>query len=117
MASRRTWILTAVALSLVALVAFAFRPTPILGVDGGSLAYSVDRSLDSEPCRRQGDRWRCDVWVHEMSGAVDYFVEVGSTGCWTAQRRGPEAGVSGAPKRRSGCVTLWDHFRPFDLFS
>jgi hypothetical protein len=92
------------------------RPTPIVGVDGEALQYSVGGGnllFDSEPCPHEADgSWTCDVYNSNVSGTVPYRVRVGGLGCWTAVRSG-RIGV-GSPKRLSGCLTAWDQVRLFD---
>lgn len=94
----------------------AARPTPITGVDGKALQYSVgggNLGLSTEPCSHGGGgAWTCGVYDDGFSGTVSYEVEVGGLGCWTAVRAG-WAG-EGGPKQLSGCLTVWDQVRLFD---
>lgn len=94
----------------------AARPTPVTGVDGKALQYSVsggNLGFSVEPCGHgDGGSWSCSVYDDGFSGAVPYDVRVGGLGCWTAIRAG-RAG-EGASKRLSGCLTVWDQIRLFD---
>src|SRR4051794_7891561 len=107
--------LGAILAGMVALVCFAAFPSPILGVDGKSLEYSVGGStlFPSKPCRkRPGETWLCSRWDNQSSGTADYRVTVDSLGCWTATRQGRRG--EGSDKRFSGCITVVDHLRLFD---
>lgn len=102
-------------LSMVVLGLFAAYPSPILGVDGRSLEYSVGRAsiLDSKPCRKKGDgMWTCLRWDSGGSSALTYRVKVDSLGCWTAERLGTSS--EGSRRALSGCITIRDHIRLFD---
>jgi hypothetical protein len=103
----------AILAALAALLAFAAFPSPILGVDGKSLQYSVGGpSLvgSLKPCHRKADdTWTCLRWDNGSSGAVDYRVTVDSVGCWTARR--VEKTSERSPRRLSGCITIRDHLR------
>jgi hypothetical protein len=93
-------------LVLAFLTFFAFRPTAILGINGGALHSSVGGSIADGGCThiRHGV-WKCLRMDSEGSSDVSYRVEVGGLGCWNATRSGgydPEAG----PKHLSGCVTI-----------
>jgi hypothetical protein len=106
-----------IAASLLALVLFAAFPTPILGVDGKSLEYSVGGGSlvlgSPPPCRHEAEgTWMCSRWDNQYSGAVDYRVKVGPLGCWTARQVGRRG--EGSDEKLSGCVTLRDHLRLFD---
>ena len=102
---------------VLAIGLLAARPTPVTGVDGRSLQYSVgggNLGVFADPCRPgdSGD-WNCSAYDDAVSGMVPYDVKVGRLGCWTAVRTG-RAG-EGAPRRLSGCLTVWDQIRLFDL--
>ena len=102
-------------LSIVVLGLFAAYPSPILGVDGRSLEYSVGGAsiLDSKPCRKKGDgMWTCLRWDSGGSSALTYRVKVDSLGCWTAERLGTSS--EGSRRALSGCITIRDHIRLFD---
>ncbi|HEX2392961.1 MAG TPA: hypothetical protein VHI77_08585 [Solirubrobacterales bacterium] len=95
---------------VVALGLFAWRPAPVLGVDGGALASSVLGGALTSPCERlpQG-LWRCDLYLglyDEQPNAV-YQVEVNRLGCWAALNR--RATENGYPKHESGCLTIADY--------
>jgi hypothetical protein len=90
------------------------RPTLILGTDPGSLQHSVGGGLmpfekQCQP-RPSGD-WTCYIFDSGLSGDMPYLTEVDWAGCWTA--RSLHSGRL-APRvmTRSGCVTMFDHFRP-----
>jgi hypothetical protein len=91
---------------------FGARPSPILGMDGGSLESSVGNGgsfgFQTQPCRHMGgNAWSCGRWDEQFSGQVGYRVEVDGLGCWNATRVGPPG--EGSHKRLSGCVTLADY--------
>ncbi len=93
---------------------FAFRPTPLLGVDGSSLARSVNGDFSSaEECEsraRGGEQyWKCFKWDDGQSGGASYRVEVDWWGCWEGRRIGVSASEPGTPRSLSGCVTLLSH--------
>jgi hypothetical protein len=91
------------------------RPTPIIGVDGEALQYSVDGGslFDSQPCPHEANgTWTCAVYDNAYSSTVSYRVRVGELGCWTADRSAPPGESS--PERLSGCLTVWDQVRLFD---
>jgi hypothetical protein len=109
------WIATALA-ALLVVGFFASRPTPILGVDGSALQYSVGGPLvpSALPCERlAADLYRCLAMDEEGSSTVSYEVKTRRLGCWTAiyvNARG-----SREPRTRfSGCVTIWDRLRLLD---
>jgi hypothetical protein len=103
-----------VALILLGVAAFCYRPATILGVDGDALAHSVgggDLFNDSR-CKGTGDgRWQCSIADPQNSGAVDYAVNTRSFGCWDATRKGPGPERK-FPKRASGCINLIDVVSP-----
>jgi hypothetical protein len=91
------------------------RPTPLIGVDGKALQYSVGGGLlfESQPCPHNANgTWTCAVYDSSASSAVPYRVRVGGFGCWTAVRTA--AIGTDSPKRLSGCLTAWDQLRLFD---
>jgi hypothetical protein len=102
-----------IVVTIAVLGLFAAYPSPILGVDGKALEYSVGGpSLD--PCRKMAQNtWSCSSWDRQSSGTVDYRVTVDDLGCWTARRIGQPG--EGSRKRLSGCITIRDHIRPFEL--
>jgi hypothetical protein len=101
---------------LLAVGLFSARPTPVLGVGGDTLQYSVsggNMGLSVAPCRRRDHgAWSCSVYDNQFSGTVGYRVKVNGLGCWQATREG-FAG-EGSEKRLSGCITIWDELRPLD---
>jgi hypothetical protein len=111
---RRRKALTIAVAALVLVGAFAARPTVLLGTDPGSLQHSVGGGLmpfekQCQP-RPSGD-WTCYIFDSGLSGDMPYLTEVDWAGCWTA--RSLHSGRL-APRvmTRSGCVTMFDHFRP-----
>lgn len=85
------------------------RPTPLTGVDGEALQFSVGGALgpSSEPCVHLADgSWRCHAYDREVSSGVPYTVRTHGLGCWTAVPSGP--GGESVARRRSGCVTIVD---------
>jgi hypothetical protein len=109
------WLSGSLAL-LLAIGLLAARPTPVIGVDGRALQYSVgggNLGFPTQPCRHDADgAWSCTVWDNGYSSTVAYRVKVHHLGCWTATRAGWSA--EGSAKRLSGCITVWDHFRLLD---
>jgi hypothetical protein len=100
-----------VLLLLLAMAAFAYRPSPILGVDGGSLARSIDFIGAFEDCVESESDWTCPVLDSQLSGEVPYRVTVDSWGCWSADRlRFLEHGST--PRHLDGCISLFHHFDP-----
>lgn len=106
-----------VPLGLIA--AFALRPTPIVGVDGESLAASTGapvNEINAVPCDDQGD----DVWLCTYPGSAEpasgdprpttYEVTIDGWGCWSI------GGIRGSvePPAMTGCVTLMDHIESID---
>ena len=96
------------------IVAFVFRPTPILGVEGESLASSagVDVSLEVEPCSegKREDTWTCPLPAVDGGEPTVISVEVDWKGCWTSKL--VESGSVDPPS--DGCVTLMDHLKAID---
>lgn len=97
----------------IALIAgFGFRPTPILDVDGKSLAASVGVPIGEvgfEPCIEEGEIWVCTLEGPEQS-RIAYSLDVDGLGCWTATVRG-----SGSDENAlEGCVTIADHVKAID---
>ena len=95
---------------------FASRPTPVLGVDGESLQYSVGGpSLfgQSAPCRHVAPgTWSCSRYDSSRSADVGYRVRIHGLGCWTATRIGSRRDPG--EQRLSGCITLADQLRLLD---
>ena len=84
--------------------AFAFRPTPFIGLTPDAVANSLNAQLGGEAptCREVADKqWNCTF------GAQELDLEINSFGCWTAQPKSGRPEV-GTPSTISGCVTLWD---------
>jgi hypothetical protein len=94
---------------LALIAAFILRPTPILGIDGESLAFSAGADpgqLTLEPCVERGDEWLCSLPDDsEGARATVVSLDVDWTGCWTAEV--VESGTIDPPAQ--GCVTLMDH--------
>ena len=106
-----------VPLGLIA--AFVLRPTPLVGVDGESLAASTGapvNEVSSVPCTEKSDVWTCTIPgpPADETGIPDtsstYRVEVDDWGCWTiSDIRG-----SDEPPEMKGCVTIMDHVESID---
>jgi hypothetical protein len=97
-------------LAIVMVGLCAARPSPILGIDGGSLGSSVGTGglSTTEPCLHiDGEIWRCARYDDLVSGPIKYRVGVRNSGCWTA--RVDDESV-GRRKPLSGCITIVDHF-------
>ena len=98
------------------ILAFVFRPTPILGVDGESLAASTGADLGQltfEPCtevNEDEDEWTCALPPEGEGQPTVLVLDVGWEGCWTAKVREP--GSVDPPAE--GCVTIMDHFEAID---
>jgi len=108
------------------IAAFLLRPTPIVGVDGESLASSTGapvNEVDSVPCEEQKeqDTWTCTYPGHEAPDPNDpqtttfieettFEVRIDTWGCWTI------GGVDGPtePPNTTGCVTIRDHISSID---
>lgn len=104
----------------IALIAgFVLRPTPILGVDGESLAASTGapvNELGAQPCTEAGgERWTCTIPDDPIAdpggaGPSTYSVKVDGLGCWTVEgAKGPAM-----PEANEGCVTMADHISSID---
>lgn len=91
---------------------FSARPTPVLGVDAGSLAHSVKSA--GAGCSENSD----GTWVCVLEGDkadTRYSVDVRWDGCWEATRyRGPVTEFT--PDSKSGCIDIWDHLRLENAF-
>lgn len=96
------------------IVAFAFRPTPVLGVDGESLAASMGAFTGQEtpePCTQERDEsWTCPLPPAGEGEAAIVSLDVDWQGCWTA--RVLKNGSVDPPAE--GCVTLMDHIESID---
>ena len=103
----------ALVVPVAVIAAFCLRPTPILGVDGESLAASVGApggEAQLAPCEQEEgdeDRWRCGLPTAGdpgTPGQTVYVIEVDGLGCWTARS-------DSAPSEAAfeGCVTIVDH--------
>ena len=97
---------------LIAFVVFASlgllfwaRPAPILGVDGDSLAHSVQGTQYYDQCKKRPDgKWTC------AKDGTRYSVNVDWDGCWNgAHVSGPVTTYT--PEKINGCVNLQDHLR------
>ena len=102
----------------IALVAgFFFRPTPILGVDGKSLAASVGVPVGDvrfEPCTENDEVWTCIVpgeSGEEGAPASRLELTVDWLGCW--EPKGTSQGTAASDSER-GCVTVADHVEAID---
>ena len=98
----------------IALMLFLVRPSIVAGVDGGALAYSVEKGPYGRECRKgPGDDWTCLVEGDRSSAR--YRVDVRWDGCWQAER------VSGrvtdyTPQKLSGCISVIDHLQLQRIF-
>ena len=108
---------TAALLFVALLASLVFRPAVVLGIDGGTLAHSVDSKLPSigDPghCERGANgAWLCHVLFEDDPGSgggyIVYRVRTDGLGCWHAAR--PPGARSGdkLPARMHGCIYLWD---------
>ena len=94
--------------------AFAFRPTPFIGLTAQAMADSFDRRLGpgASECEKVADgQWSCTLTKptgYDGEPTLDYDVEINDFGCWTAT---PASSVPelGTPRELTGCVTLFDH--------
>jgi hypothetical protein len=104
------------------IVGFCLRPTPILGVDGESLAASVGVPVgdvgfgpcSEAPLREQSeDLWECSLPNDPDSpdaGTTKYSVRTDGLGCWEISGSGDGA----EPEKSDGCVTILDHIQATD---
>ena len=108
--SHTIWRIVFLVVPIALVAAFVFRPTPIVGVDGGSLAASVGVPVGDarfEPCREAGELWKCSVpGEGQSTPPLDLTLELDWLGCWKPAKTG---GRVGAPPTPHGCVTLMDH--------
>lgn len=104
-------------LFLALLAALAFRPALVLGINGNTLAHSVDSKLPSigDPgrCDRDGGgNWACHVLFEDDPGSgggyVAYEVVADGFGCWHAARPAGSRSGDRLPARLHGCVYAWD---------
>jgi hypothetical protein len=101
-------------ITLALVIAIVYRPTPVLGIDGESLAHSVSGGgifgSSGRPCTEvaSSKTWKCVV-DGSSGGTVIYEVEDPDWwGCWEARHIGGTS-VGSAPSTLSRCVTLADH--------
>ena len=106
---------------LALIAAFILRPTPIVGVDGESLAASTGapvNEFNSVPCTEKDEVWTCTIpgppAEEEETGIPEtnstYQVEVDDFGCWKiSDIRG-----SDKPAETTGCVTIMNHVESID---
>jgi len=88
-------------------------PTLVAGLDGTSLARSVQDELGpvrGERCFEEQsiddqDTWRCTILGSDSEQAVKYRLRLKPVGCWDAT---PVDGETPEPSA-SGCVRLDDH--------
>ncbi len=102
-------------LALVLLGVFAYRPTPVVGVDDEALGRSIGRSVSgqSRRCESIDDRWICEISYpngsSDSSDKAGYEVDVNGVGCWTARLiLTPLEGAENIREEASGCITLYD---------
>lgn len=85
---------------------FAYRPAPVLGVNGSALDQSVGGLSTVGKCKQaRGGRWSCRVGgLSSEDRPYVVIVEVDGFGCWSQikPRRGTRSG-------RSGCLTIFDY--------
>jgi hypothetical protein len=113
------WRVLFLLIPIALIAAFALRPTPILGVDGESLAASTGapvNELGAEPCTEEGsETWTCTIAADPFpdpgrGGPTTYSVKVDGLGCWTIEGgRGPAV-----PGETDGCVTILNHISSID---
>jgi hypothetical protein len=110
-------IATVALLFLATLAVLVFRPALILGIDGATLAHSVDSRLPSigDPghCERgENGNWSCHVLFEPDPGSgggyVAYQVVADGFGCWRAVRPPSARSSDGLPAKTHGCIYLWD---------
>jgi hypothetical protein len=96
------------------IVAFVFRPTPILGVDGESLAASAGADagqLTFEPCAQESEgKWSCSLPPDGEGQPTVIEIDIEWQGCWTAKVL--QNGSVNPPAE--GCVTLMNHIEAID---
>ncbi|MEJ7875882.1 MAG: hypothetical protein WKF62_04405 [Solirubrobacterales bacterium] len=117
--SHSIWRVVYLAVPIALIVGFALRPTPIVGVDGESLAASTGapvNELGSTPCTEADDeKWMCTIAADpnespEGGGPTTYSVTVDTLGCWVIEgAKGPAL-----PDESKGCVTMADHISSID---
>jgi hypothetical protein len=106
------------AIGVLALIAvLAFRPAFLLGIDGATLAHSVDSKLpsigDPGDCRRgPNGNWLCHLLFEQDTGSggghVAYEVTAERFGCWRATRPNGSRSGDKLPAETHGCIYLWD---------
>lgn len=108
---------TTALLFLALLASLVFRPALVLGIDGGTLAHSVDSKLPSigDPghCERSANgAWLCHVLFEDDPGSgggyIAYRVVADGLGCWHAVRPPSSRNGDKLPARMHGCIYLWD---------
>ena len=123
--SHTIWRVLYLVVPIALILGFVFRPTPILGVDGESLAASTGapvNEIDSVPCTQKGESAGGDIWQCTFPGTPaddeddpppvpsTYSLTVDRLGCWTVESaKGPKA-----PPETEGCVTMADHVSSID---
>jgi hypothetical protein len=104
-------------LFLALLATLAFRPALVLGLDGDTLAHSVDSRVqaaeNSGRCKhREDSSWLCNVMfepdVGSGGGYVVYEVDADGFGCWRAVRPAHSPRMSMLAAKMHGCIYLWD---------
>jgi hypothetical protein len=106
--------LIAIGGSILAIALFMLLPTPLVGVDGRALGYSVSVLSDDACQHGPHDAWICPYFPAGGSGNVSYRVTVNRLGCWTGTRLGHGPVEGDAPREISGCISILDHARLFD---
>lgn len=105
----------AIAASAIVLVGvLAARPSLVIGTDADSLQRSVGGFVSFERAclPRSDETWTCFAYDYGLSAEAAYRTDVDRAGCWTA--RSVHTGrLAPAEKELSGCVTAFDHVRPF----
>ena len=123
--SHTVWRIAYFLIPAALIAGFLFRPTPIVGVDGESLAASSGapvNEVNSVPCTKvgetkDGDQWECTfpgIFQEDEDDPAPvpstYTLTIDWLGCWTIEsQKGPEA-----PPEAEGCVTIADHVTSID---
>jgi len=110
--SHAIWRVAVLVVPLALIAGFLFRPTPVVGVDGDSLAASVGVPIGEvgyQPCTEDGEAWICTLPGDlAEEGSTSYSLEVDDLGCWKIEGAIGSRTVA-EPERAEGCVTIVDH--------
>lgn len=111
------WRFLFLAVPIALIAGFLFRPTPIVGVDGDSLAASVGVPVGEvgyQPCTEDGEAWVCTLPGDGERGSATYSLRVDDLGCWTIEGASGGGPAAAAPVKNEGCVTIADHVKAID---